>query len=75
LSLAKSGRDLHGKRQIAVSFEDRDIRPIGRIFLSTERSKLCFELLEIFSAAQNNLPLQGAENTSEVGVLIKMMEV
>lgn len=46
------------------------IRPSGRIFLSKERSKLCFELLEMLSAAQNNLPLQGQKTSSEVGVLI-----
>jgi len=40
----------------------------GRIFLSSERSKLCFELLGKYSVAQNNLPLQGAENPSEVGI-------
>jgi hypothetical protein len=31
------------------------IRLKGRIFLSPERSKLCFELLGMNSAAQNNL--------------------
>jgi hypothetical protein len=36
------------------------IRPAGRILCSPEQSKLCFELLEMYSAAQNNLPLQGA---------------
>jgi len=36
------------------------IRPEGRILCSPEQSKLCFELLEMYSAAQNNLPLQGA---------------
>jgi hypothetical protein len=29
------------------------IRLLGRIFLSPERSKVCFELLEMNSAAQN----------------------
>jgi hypothetical protein len=38
------------------------IRLKERIFLSPERSKLCFELLEINSAAQNNLPCRGLEN-------------
>lgn len=33
---------------------------------SRENSKLCFELLEILSAAQNHLPLQGAGKNSEV---------
>jgi hypothetical protein len=37
--------------------------------LSPERGKLCFEHLETFSDAQNNLPLQGAETISEVDVL------
>src|SRR5690606_7039333 len=40
----------------------------GRIFCSPEQSKLCFEMLEINSAPQNHLPLQGAENRSEVAV-------
>lgn len=35
---------------------------MDRFMCSTEHSKLCFELLETFSAAQNNLPLQGAKN-------------
>lgn len=35
---------------------------------SREHSKLCFEHLETFSDAQNNLPLQGAETISEVDV-------
>ena len=34
--------------------------------LPRSNSKLCFELLEILSAAQNHLPLQGAEKNSEV---------
>jgi hypothetical protein len=38
------------------------IRLKERIFLSSERSKLCFELLEMNSAAQNNLPRQRLEN-------------
>jgi hypothetical protein len=42
------------------------IRLKGRVFLSPERSKLCFELLEILSAAQNHLPLQGTEKNSKV---------
>ena len=46
------------------------IRPVGRIFCSPEQSKLCFEMLEINSASQNHLPLQGAENRSEVGVYV-----
>jgi len=38
--------------------------------LSPERGKLCFEHLETFSDAENNLPLQGAGKTiSEVDVL------
>ena len=40
----------------------------GRIFCSPEQSKLCFEMLEINSAPQNHLPLQRAENRSEVAV-------
>lgn len=40
----------------------------GRIFCSPEQSKLCFEMLEINSAAKNHLPLQGVENRSEVAV-------
>jgi len=44
------------------------IRPVGRIFCSPEQSKLCFEMLEINSAPQNHLPLQGVENRSEVAV-------
>ncbi|WP_254534190.1 MULTISPECIES: hypothetical protein [unclassified Sphingobacterium] len=40
----------------------------GRIFCSPEQSKLCFEMLEINSAPQNHLPLQGAENRSKVAV-------
>jgi len=39
-----------------------------RIFCSPEQSKLCFEMLEINSASQNHLPLQGVENRSEVAV-------
>lgn len=35
------------------------IRLKGQIFLSPDRSKLCFELLEMNSAAQNHLPLEG----------------
>ncbi|MFJ1365971.1 hypothetical protein ACILDU_05935 [Capnocytophaga canimorsus] len=40
----------------------------GSIFCSPEQSKLCFEMLKIFSASQNHLPLQGAENPSKVVV-------
>ncbi len=36
------------------------IRPAGRIFCSTEQSKLCLEALETSCVPQNNLPLQGA---------------
>ena len=36
------------------------IRPEGRIFLSQERSKLCFEAPQTTRVPQNNLPLQGA---------------
>jgi hypothetical protein len=46
-----------GKEQISLLSL---ICPAGQILLSPERSKLCFEQLEINSAAQNNLPLQGA---------------
>lgn len=60
--LNKISYQINGERPIAVCDRDLFIRPTGRIFLSTERSKLCFELLEILSAAQNNLPLQGAGN-------------
>jgi len=35
---------------------------------SPEHSKVSFELLEIFSAAQKSLPLQGAGNRSEVAL-------
>lgn len=43
---------------------------------SPEHSKLCFEHLETFSDAENNLPLQGAGKTiSEVDVYkIKWMD-
>lgn len=42
------------------------ILPGGRIFCSPEQSKLCFEQRKTISAAQNHLPLQGAETGSEV---------
>jgi hypothetical protein len=53
---------LNKKRASSLS-----IKSIAIIF-SRENSKLCFELLEILSASQNNLPCRGLENTSEVGV-------
>jgi hypothetical protein len=40
--------------------------------VSQETSKLCFEMLEMNSASQNHLPLQGLENASKVGVLLKL---
>jgi len=42
--------------------------PKGRILLSPDNSKLCFELLECFSAAQNHLPCRELKTPSEVGV-------
>jgi hypothetical protein len=38
----------------------------GGFLCSPEHGKLCFEQLQKISAAQNHLPLQGAENASEV---------
>lgn len=46
------------------------VRPAGRILLSPERSKVCFELLEMNSAAQNPCSCRGLETPSEVGSLI-----
>lgn len=43
-----------------------------RIFCSPEQSKLCFELLKILSAAQNNLPLQGAGSNLRSRLLIRL---
>jgi hypothetical protein len=41
--------------------------------VSQETSKLCFELLEILSAAQNHLPLQGAEKRLQSRRFIKIL--
>ena len=41
----------------------------GGFLCSPEHGKLCFEQLQKISAAQNNLPLQGAEKASEVSFL------
>jgi hypothetical protein len=40
---------------------------------SKENSKLCFELLEILSAAQNHLPLQGAGKRLQSRRFIKII--
>jgi hypothetical protein len=58
----------YGRNGIKPFFSLYPIRPVGRIFCSPEQSKLCFEMLEINSAPQNHLPLQGVENRSEVAV-------
>ncbi|MVZ64201.1 hypothetical protein [Sphingobacterium humi] len=59
---------LWAERHKAVFFRSIQSRLSG-IFCSPEQSKLCFEMLEINSASQNHLPLQGAWKTpSEVGV-------
>jgi hypothetical protein len=44
------------------------IRPEGRIILSPERSKLCFEALETIFVPQNYLPCRGLKTCSEVAV-------
>ena len=48
--------------------------PQGGFLCSPEHGKLCFEALETEIVPQNNLPLQGAENTlrSRGFVRIKM---
>ena len=38
--------------------------------LSRDNGKLYFEYLKIFSVPENHLPLQGAKNTSEVGIFL-----
>jgi hypothetical protein len=47
------------------------ICPEGQIFCSPEQSKLCFELLEILSAAQNDLPSRRGLNTPPKSVFYK----
>jgi hypothetical protein len=44
------------------------IRPKADFYVLKKHSKVSFELLEINSAAQKYLPLQGAGNLSEVGL-------
>ncbi|QKJ64960.1 hypothetical protein [Flavobacterium sp. M31R6] len=42
------------------------------IMFSKENGKLCFEMLEMNSASQNNLPCRGLKNVSKVAVLLKL---
>jgi len=64
------GRAAPGDGQRAV-ITARQNPSAGRIFLSPERSKLCFELLRTFCAAQNHLSCRGLKTPSEVGVFLK----
>jgi hypothetical protein len=48
------------------------IRLEGRIFLSPERSKLCFQALEIRIVPQNYLPCRELEKPSEVRLFAKV---
>jgi hypothetical protein len=54
-----SDKKVNGQKQFSLLTL---IRLKERIFLSPERSKLCFEHLETISDAQNNLPCRGLEN-------------
>lgn len=66
---AISGKKVNGQKPFSLLTL---IRLKERIFLSPERSKLCFELLEMNSAAQNNLPRRGLENILQSRCFIKL---
>jgi hypothetical protein len=49
------------------------LKPSVRIF-SRENSKLCFEMLEMNSASQNHLPLQGAGKRLQSRYVCQMLK-